>query len=68
MWIYILSNSMMRRNKSKSLYREPACLPVELALEGSFLDSGRFLLQIDELDNVNARQDVDESVDMYFEF
>lgn len=60
---------MKRRNKTKRLYRVPVAYPMEVALEAGLLaDSVRFLLQVDELDNINAHEGVEESGDMYFEF
>ena len=60
---------MKRRNKTKSFYRAPQSVPTEVLFEESLLGaSARVLLQIDELENINARSGVEESGDMYFEF
>ena len=60
---------MKSRNKTKHLYRAPQSCPTEVMFEEALLvESTRFLLQIDELENINAREGVEESGDMYFEF
>lgn len=64
---------MRNRNQSKRVYVSPLSLPTEVEFERALLvETARFLLQVDELDNVNiSAQDVYERTGediMYFEF
>ena len=50
----------------KRAYRSPQSWPTEVAFEEALLvNTARLVLEIDELENVNARDDADPS---YFEF
>ena len=59
---------MMHRNRTKKTYRTPLSWSAKLEVENALLAaSARLLMQVDELDNVNAREEVDAN-DFYFEF
>ena len=59
---------MKHRNQRKRTYRAPLSIPTEVAFEQALLvDTGRLLMYVDELENVNASETTDEA-DMYFEF
>ena len=46
---------MQHRNQTKRAYAAPAVTPTEIAFEQALLVStARFLLEVDELENVNA--------------
>ena len=53
----------------KKAYRTPQLRLSELEAENALLaGSIRVVVSVDELDNVNARDGVDEATEMYFEF
>ena len=57
---------MFRRNKQTRKYQAPSAVVTHMTLESNFCATVRFLLQVDELDNINADEDVEEQ--LYFEF
>lgn len=61
---------MRNRNQSKRVYSSPLSLPTEVEFEQALLvETARFLLQVDELENVNIAADQVTGEDiMYFEF
>ena len=61
---------MRNRNQSRRVYVSPLSVPAEVAFEQAFLvESARFLLQVDELENVNiAAEELTGEDIMYFEF
>ena len=61
---------MIRRNKKSRKYQAPFSKVTQMELENSFCEiaeSGRFNVQVYELDNVNAKTG-DAAEPMYFEF
>ena len=61
---------MRNRNQSKRVYSSPRSLPTEVEFEQALLvETARFLLQVDELENVNiAAEEITGEDIMYFEF
>ena len=61
---------MRNRNQSRRVYISPLSLPTEVEFERALLvETARFLLQVDELENVNIAADQLTGEDiMYFEF
>lgn len=59
---------MIRRNKKSRKYQAPSAKETQMALERNFcMESVRFNVRVQELDNVNAKSG-DEAEPMYFEF
>ena len=61
---------MIRRNRKARKYQAPVARVTQMELENSFCElavSGRFNVQVYELDNVNAKTGNDAEP-MYFEF
>ena len=53
----------------KRTYRSPLSLPTEVAFEQALLvTTARLLMEVDELENVNATAGDEPTGDMYFEF
>ena len=63
---------MKYHSKKGKIYQSPTVLPLDLALELNFCDTGRVRLMVDELHNMNLEvntDDVDTADDpFYFEF
>ena len=62
---------MRHRNQSRRVYISPLSRPTEVEFERALLvETARFLLQVDELENVNiaAEQLAGDEDIMYFEF
>lgn len=60
---------MKKRNQSKRSYPKPQSRSTEVAFEQALLvDTGRFLFNVEESDNINATDGIDEEGgDLYFE-
>lgn len=56
---------MIRRNKKARFYRAPFSKVLDLALESNFCDTVRFNVQVNELENINAKS-IEETGE-YFE-
>jgi hypothetical protein len=60
---------MIRRIKKTRKYLAPAAKVTQLVLESGLLqDSGRFNVQVQELDNINKKYGTSEAEPTYFEF
>ena len=60
---------MIRRDKKARKYQTPSAKVTQIALENSLLqDSVRFNIEVQELDNINAKTGTTEEEPMYFEF
>lgn len=57
---------MFHRNKKTRKYQAPSLKVTSMALESNFCQTVRFNVQVRELENVNAQEDVSEP--LYFEF
>ena len=58
---------MRHRNQTKRAYKSPLSRPTEVEFELAFVATAQFVLEVDELENVNARDDANPD-DFYFEF
>ena len=47
---------MFRRNNKTRKYQAPAALVTHMALESNFCQTVRFQIKVEDLDNVNARE------------
>ena len=60
---------MIRRTLKTRKYQAPAAKVTQIALENSLLqDSVRFNIEVQELDNINAKTGTSAEEPMYFEF
>ena len=62
---------MIRRSKHSRKYQAPVAKVTQMALESNFcVESVRFNVRVQELDNINAKQSGDDGYEgpMYFEF
>ena len=62
---------MIRRNRKTRNYQAPTAKVTQMALENNFcVESVRFNVRVQELDNINAKQSGDDGYEgpMYFEF
>ena len=60
---------MIRRNKKSRKYQAPFAKVTSMALESNFcVESVRFNVQVQELDNINTKTAPSEAEPMYFEF
>ena len=57
---------MFYRNKKTRKYQAPVALATHMALESNFCQTVRFLIDVEDLDNVNARTEEERSGE-YFE-
>ena len=48
---------MFRRNNKTRKYQAPAALVTQMALESNFCATVRFQIEVEDLENVNARED-----------
>ena len=48
---------MFRRNNKTRKYQAPAALVTHMALESNFCATVRFQIEVQDLENVNARED-----------
>ena len=48
---------MFRRNNKTRKYQAPAALVTQMALESNFCATVRFQIKVQDLENVNARED-----------
>ena len=61
---------MIRRNKKARKYQAPVAKVTQMVLENNFCElpiSGRFNVEVYELDNINAKTGA-QAEPMYFEF
>ena len=60
---------MIHRIKKTRKYLAPTAKVTQLALESGLMqDSGRFNVQVQELDNINKKYGTSEAEPTYFEF
>ena len=60
---------MIRRNRKTRNYQAPVAKVTQMALESNFcVESVRFNVRVQELDNINAKEGTADEEPLYFEF